>query len=115
MADLNMPHGPYNLTNEEIDRHVAKDRAGNYAFGHMSGNTFYVEYVGRSDNDLNGRIKHGVGQYKHFKFSYAFSAKAAFEKECRNWHDFGGSDSLDNKIHPDKPDFTDLKCPVCGE
>ena len=110
-----MSNGPYNLTNEEIDKHVAKNHIGNYAFGYEKNGTFYVQYVGRSDNDLNDRMKHGVGQYEKFMFSYAFSPKAAFEKECRNWHDFGGSNSLDNKMHPDKPDFTDHKCPVCGK
>lgn len=50
-----------------------------------------------------------------FKYSIAYTKKSAFEKECRNYHDFGESDTLDNIDHPDKPDFTDYKCPVCGK
>ena len=45
----------------------------------------------------------GIGvdsSYTCFAFSYARSAEAAFEKECRNYHDFGGSDGLDNETHP---------------
>ena len=45
----------------------------------------------------------GIGvdsSYTRFAFSYARSAEAAFEKECRNYHDFGGSDGLDNEAHP---------------
>ena len=45
----------------------------------------------------------GIGvdsSYTCFAFSYARSAEAAFEKECRNYHDFGGSDGLDNEAHP---------------
>ena len=45
----------------------------------------------------------GIGvdsSYTRFAFSYARSAEAAFEKECRNYHDFGGSDGLDNEGHP---------------
>jgi hypothetical protein len=38
--------------------------------------------------------------YTRFAFSYARSAEAAFEKECRNYHDFGGSNGLDNEAHP---------------
>jgi hypothetical protein len=38
--------------------------------------------------------------YTHFAYSYAPSAKAAFEKECRNYDDFGGSGGLDNEAHP---------------
>ena len=50
-----------------------------------------------------------------FKFSYANNAKEAFEKECRNYHDFGGDDGiLDNKVHPDRPERTEYDCPICN-
>jgi hypothetical protein len=45
----------------------------------------------------------GVGvdsSYTRFAYSYAPSSEAAFEKECRNYHDFGGSDGLDNEGPP---------------
>jgi hypothetical protein len=45
----------------------------------------------------------GIGvdsSYTRFAYSYAPSAKAAFEKECRNYQDFGGSGGLDNEVHP---------------
>ena len=114
MASLSMK-GPYPLTNEEINKRITEKSAGNYAYGYTNQDgTFIVKYVGRADSDLNERIKHGVGQYKEFKYSYANNAKEAYEKECKNYHDFGGSDSLDNDIHPDKPDNTNYKCPVCG-
>ena len=48
-----------------------------------------------------GRV--GVGldsSYTHFAYSYAPSAEAAFEKECRNYDDFGGSGELDNEAPP---------------
>jgi hypothetical protein len=38
--------------------------------------------------------------YTHFAYSYAPSADAAFEEECRNFEDFGGSDALDNETEP---------------
>lgn len=38
--------------------------------------------------------------YTRFAFSYARSAEAAFEEECRNYHDFGGSEGLDNEAPP---------------
>lgn len=113
MADLNM-YGPYPLTKEEVNKRITKKSPGNYAYGTVQDDSFYVEYVGRADSDLNDRIKHGIGIYDYFKFSYAKSAKEAFEKECRNYHDFGGKDVLDNKYHPDRPDGTDYDCPVDG-
>ena len=38
--------------------------------------------------------------YTRFAFSYARSARAAFEKECRNYQDLGGSEGLDNESLP---------------
>ena len=96
MATLNM-QGLYSLTKDKIDEVVTKTSAGNYALGDSDDKTFYVRYVGRADTDLNSRLKTWVGKkdkYKEFKFSYATSPKAAFEKECHNFHDFGGTDKL---------------------
>ena len=112
MAKLNMT-GTFILSNEEIDKRVTKTSAGNYALGRVENNTFYVKYVGRSDNDLNKRLKDWVGSYESFKFSYASSPKSAFEKECENYHDFGENKSLDNKAHPDRPDNANWSCPNC--
>ena len=45
----------------------------------------------------------GIGvdsSYTRCAYSYAASAEAAFEKECRNYHDFGASHGLDNQVHP---------------
>lgn len=112
MLTLEM-NGPYALTVTAIETAVNKISAGNYALGKSENSTFYVSYVGRSDDDLRGRLKMHVGKYNHFKFSYALSSKAAFEKECKNFHDFGGTDSLHNAIHPDKPSGTYWECPYC--
>ena len=113
MPSLNMK-GPYDLTNEEIDKQVTTTSPGNYALGRVVDGTFYISYVGRSDTNLNSRLKEWVNNYEKFKFSYATSPKAAFEKECRNYHDFGGAEKLDNKNHPQRPDDTNWRCPVCN-
>lgn len=113
MATLDM-QGPYNFTSAEIDRVVTRTSPGNYALGRTEGETFFVHYVGRSDSDVNQELKARLAlNYTKFKYSYATSTKAAFEKECRNYHDFGGSEKLDNKIHPSRPPGTGWKCPVC--
>ena len=113
MASLEML-GPYIFTSAEIDRVVTKTSPGNYGLGY-SNDTFIVLYVGRSDSDVNQELKARLGssRYKEFKYSYATSPKAAFEKECRNYHDFGGSEKLDNEIHPSRPAGTNWECPVC--
>jgi hypothetical protein len=54
------------------------------------------------------------GRYTHFEFSYAASAQAAFEEECRSYHDFGGGYVLDNERHPAPAEGESWKCPVHG-
>jgi len=114
MASLGM-EGPYTYSSEKIDEVVTKTSTGNYALGYTKDdNTFIVQYVGRSDSDVNQELKVKLnGKYKKFKYSYASSPKAAFEKECQNYHDFGTNEKLDNKNHPDRPNNTNWKCPVC--
>jgi len=112
----------YPLDNETIDSEVTEESAGTYVLGHIKTKTekgkekktFIVEYVGRSDDDINGRLKKWVGsKYKRFKFGYFGSPKAAFEKECNIYHDFGEKELLDNDIHPDRPANANWKCPRC--
>ena len=115
MATLNMI-GTFDLVSSQIEKNVTKISAGNYALGRLEDDNFIVLYVGRSDSDLKNRLISWVGKnakYKKFKYSYADSFKAAFEKECNNYHDFGGKAKLDNEVHPDRPENSGWKCPRC--
>ena len=115
MASLGL-EGPRDLDDDTVDEVITKTAPGNYALGYVNDKgTFIVLYVGRSDDDLNDRLYDWTDstRYKSFKASYASSPKAAFEKECQNYHDFGGSEKLDNQYHPDRPDGTNWSCPVC--
>jgi hypothetical protein len=112
MPSLGMK-GPYDLNKDTIDQEVTRTSPGNYALGSKNDKgKFHVSYVGRSDSDVNSRLKSWVGKTRHplFKFSYATSAKAAFEKECQNYHDFK---PRYNDNHPDRPTGTGWKCPRC--
>ena len=109
--------GSYSLTTEKIDEIVTNTSPGAYALGRYDSEekTFYISYVGRSDNDINDRLKkHATeGKYSRFKFDYYDSPKAAFEKECNLYHDFGEKEKLDNKKHPQRPDDSTWECPRC--
>ncbi len=102
----------YPFTNANIDEVVTRVSAGNYALGHTSGN-FMVQYVGRSDSDTKTELKPRLSpKYQQFKFIYAGSPAAAYEKECQNYHDFSPPDK---KIYPAKPPgIRLLPCPVAG-
>ena len=53
------------------------------------------------DAPAQGRVGvRGESSYTRFAYSYASSPEVAFEKECRNYDDFGGSVALDNTARP---------------
>ena len=107
--------GSHPLDTDTIDRVVQGTGPGTYMLGSAGGQTFYVSYVGRSDGDLNYRLKQWVSsKYTHFMYAFYPSSKAAFEKECRLFHDFGGTAKLDNAVHPARPQSTNHPCPVSG-
>lgn len=124
MPTLNMGIS-YDLTYDVIDKVVADGKIGNYAYGYLNERgIFIVLYVGRSDSDLKDRVKHGINdmqkdptlRYERFKFSYADSVAEAYEKECHNYHDFGGEEGcLYNDVHPAKPEGYRGVCSVCGK
>ena len=50
--------------------------------------------------------------YTHFVFLYAPSARAAFERQCRDYHELVGGGDLDNAAHPVAPSGSAWHCPV---
>jgi hypothetical protein len=103
--------GAFALTRDSIDQVVLAGLPGNYALGKTkSDGVFYISRIGRSDDDVRGRLGDYLGQYAEFKFGYAASAAAAYLKECHLYHDFSPPD---NAIHPDCPPGTNLTCPRC--
>jgi hypothetical protein len=105
--------GPFMLAPQVIDEEVTEKTCGNFALGHVEGNKFIFFHVGRSDKDLNKRLKGLVGKTKqsHFKYSYAPSAEVAFEKECDSYHD---SSSHEHKAHPERRAGSLWQCPRCN-
>ena len=96
MASLGMGNEYYKLSDIVVSMVIPDNKIGNYAFGYMDDEdgAFVVCYVGRSDSDLKREIKQQMKTDRaegctHFMFSIAKSKKEAFEKECRNYHDFG--------------------------
>ena len=108
--------GPFSLTSQEVCRVVTETSAGNYALGRVQENRFCVLYVGRADHDLAKHLCSWARQhprYKAFAFSYAPDPRAAFDKECEDFHDLGGTERLDNTAHSKRPAKTDWLCPLC--
>ena len=88
--------------------------AGNFALGRVEENRFHVLYVGRDDHDLAKRLRSLTGRHPRYKAvvsGYAPSVRAAFDRECEDFHDFLGSERLDNLTHPQRPMGTEWLCP----
>lgn len=108
--------GPYSLTQQKVAEVVTRTSAGNYALGCVRDNRFCVLYVGRSDHDVAKELQSWADQhsrYKAFVFSYAPDSRAAFDKECEDFHDYGCTEGLDNPEHPIRPAKHDWLCPRC--
>jgi hypothetical protein len=105
-------HGPYDLTESGVSNQVKGVGHGAYALGSVGvDGTFYINYVGRSDEDLAARLQqHTPTRYPKFKYGFFPSAKAAFDKECQLYHDFTPPD---NKVHPATPRGETCGCPRC--
>jgi hypothetical protein len=111
---MGLANGPYPLTQAGVEAAVAAGAySGAYALGKMGQDgVFYTSYVGRSDDNIQGRLKDQAAlPYPQFYFGYFPSAKAAYDHECWMYHTFN---PLDNKVHPAKPKNSRETCFHCG-
>lgn len=119
--------GPFNLTAENINR--VKKQSGVYILGNKESDNKYVGYyIGRSDDNIAERLAFWLNLIqaeekpkndsekciisnspKLYWRDYTDSAKQAYEKECKIYHE---KEYECNKIHPAKT-YNAWVCPVC--
>jgi len=104
--------GPYRICFDDINDHVRPDVPGVFALGYGGArDTFFVNYIGRSDSDLRARLMDCIGSDALFKFEVSISSRAAFLRECELFHTFR---PRGNRLHPARPRGADWTCPRCG-
>jgi hypothetical protein len=110
---MGLNSGPHPLTDAGVKAAVLYKSPGAYALGKMGNDgVFYIDYVGRSDDDIADRLsQHTSEYYPQFFFGYYSTAQEAHAKECWLYHTFG---PIKNVIHPAKPKNSWLSCPECG-
>ena len=119
---LTLPEGPFPLSIESVDLLVTPSHLGVYVLLEVEAGSgdLVVIRVGRSDTDLNLRIKKYLTDPKyeqderydlatHFSFAYLETPESAFETECVLYHDW--RPQL-NEQHPGQPRGSDVRCPV---
>ena len=113
MSEQTGLEGPFPLQRGTIDNLVIRISPGAFILGNGDAAKMVVRYIGRSDHDVASRLKDFLGFYSWFEFGYFETAKAAFEKECQLYHEFGDV-TLENKLHPSRRAFSGWRCPRCG-
>jgi len=105
--------GPFDFNDFTIDTTVKLKSPGVYLLGYSMNNTFFVERVGRSDTNLNARLKSAEyrGNFRQFKARYCPSAEQAFHEECALWHAYGTGKG--NPYHPARPAGINIRCKHC--
>lgn len=109
--------GSFSLDEGTINEEVNSASPGVYALGYLREKTFIIQHIGRSDTNVNARLKEYIGKYDRFKFDISDSPQAAFTKECQLYHAFGGPQGRipHNKNHPERPQGSTWLCPfLCG-
>ena len=100
------------MRNERVCRAIGP---GNYALGAAAEYSWAPRLIGRSDTDVKAAILALAGRHPEFKMSYALTSEEAFRKECRTYHDFGGTaGELENVAHPAPTAEWSGGCPVAG-
>lgn len=103
--------GPIVLSEENINDNVKNGDIGTYI---LSRGNNVANYVGRSDSDLNVRLKehlHEQEGYRQFWFELVKTSLEAYYLECQWYHKYNPSD---NNNHPAVPPGASWKCSVSG-
>ena len=113
--------GPFQLSRSVIGAVVSDQRPAVFLLRRIETTPQYAHYRGRVGRTRRGESLAGTlarwsgADYRVFWFEHVDSDRAAFERECRLWHDLAGhAGKLDNAGHP-APDGTRAgHCPLCA-
>jgi len=89
--------GPFTLLDESISKNIEPKKIGVYI---LSCGNDVANYVGRSDTDLNVRLKQHIqtGNYAQFWFELVNSALEAYYLECKWYHKYSRIDCCPGRV-----------------
>ncbi|HYY70564.1 MAG TPA: hypothetical protein VE734_12615 [Terriglobales bacterium] len=100
---------PLPLDSEVIEKNLHSAGWGAYVVGDQVNGMFRAVKVGRTE-DLRGCLTDFIGAYDEFVYKSAASQGAAFQIECRFYHQYRPTHT---RSHPTRSPGTDWECPVC--
>lgn len=101
--------GPFELTRDELG---GLDGPGIYFLGALAqAGGFVVCYVGRAEI-LSQRLHQWIGRRDVFWYRSTESVNGSYFAECEEFHRYGKTLHLDNRIHPARPPYSRL--PLCS-
>ncbi|MEO0073352.1 MAG: hypothetical protein ABIK43_01655 [candidate division WOR-3 bacterium] len=103
--------GPYLLRPLQVDISVPGRVGGVYC---LAKNPRRVEVVARTESNLREAIKSHWNKYEFFWYEPAVSPRDAYVNQCYVYHRYADKGELTDVSHPQPPEKTDVKCPVCG-
>lgn len=103
--------GPFRLAYDDITDSIPRVAPGAFVLGHKGPDgRFYVDYVGRADQDIRDKLLQLIGSGNLFKYRCSTTSEAAFHAECELFHTF---QPPGNRMHPDRKAGTNWECPRC--
>ena len=101
----------HSLTRSNVKRIVPR-RTGVYRLYKSQNGP--VRYVG-SSKSLHQRLKDWASdnKYRYFEYEFEDTIDQAYKRESALFHQFGGTEKLDNEKHPPRPTGR-VKCPSCS-
>lgn len=110
--DIPALSGPFKLTSSNLAIQVRGAVPGAFVLGplRMDGH-LTVKLTGRAD-DLAQALRAHIERYEAFGFVRASSSEEALATECLLFHHF---EPADNAGHPQIPEGSNWRCPVCEQ
>lgn len=114
----------YPLNKDSIEENIPDGiQPANYRIGRLSNLGYSVIYVGRVDNrqdrGLKDRMIEHLDDFEgdcYFEWNESASILDAYKKECKDYHYWSSFGTLENSIHPRKPNSSFFTiCPICGQ
>lgn len=98
------------LNDRTIKQMVRKPQPGVFLLHTVQGGQ--PRFLGRDDKDVRDKLLKWLGRsYRYFQFDYCETPEEAFHRQCELYHQF--KQNLDNTRHPERPDGTEWRCPLC--